>query len=54
GRRYEDVSALFSDSEIGAHSSQQTMGTLGSKLFEPFIILFDYQGQRIALIPRGE
>ncbi|MFT5461606.1 MAG: hypothetical protein ACI8QS_000476 [Planctomycetota bacterium] len=54
GRRYEEVSALFSDSEIGAHSSQQTMGTLGSKLFEPFIILFDYQGQRIALIPRGE
>ncbi len=54
GRRYEGVRALFSEDEVGAHASNQTLGTLGSKLFEPFIILFDYQGQRLGLIPRGE
>lgn len=54
GTRVEAVDVIFAQHEKGMHSKGNVMGTLGSQLFRPFHILFDYQGQRIALLPRAD
>lgn len=54
GRRFEPVEATFVQTDSGAFSDASVLGSLGGQLLAPFRIVFDYPGERIALVPRSE
>ncbi len=54
GHRFEKPVAGFSRVDKGALANRYTCGVIGNELLDPFRIVFDYQGERIAFVKRGE
>ncbi|MFT7668683.1 MAG: putative aspartyl protease [Planctomycetota bacterium] len=54
GRRFDNVVATFKIHDDGSKPNSNTIGAVGSKLFQPFHVFFDYSGRRLGLVPRGE
>ncbi|QDU68258.1 retropepsin-like aspartic protease [Engelhardtia mirabilis] len=53
-RRFEDVVTTFTTNEQGAHADAASLGTIGSGLLRPFVVVFDYPGERLGLIARSQ
>ena len=51
GRRFENVPTTFSTATESGLATPYTTGTLGSGLLEHFRLVFDYGGERVALLP---
>ncbi len=51
GHRFEKISATFSQAKIGAFADRYLAGNIGQDLMEPFTVMFDFGGSRVALLP---
>lgn len=54
GHRFEKPQVAFSAEGIGAFSNRHTLGNIGQAFLEPFTLVFDYPGGRIAFLGGGE
>lgn len=52
GLRFENLTVEFADGELGSFADVYTLGNLGQGLLSQFRIVFDYTGERVALVPR--
>lgn len=52
GRRFQKVEATFSQAKTGAFSDRYLSGNIGQDLMEPFVMVFDFGGSRVAFLPR--
>lgn len=52
GRRFDAVNASFALGAPGAFDDKGVVGSLGGALLKPFRLVFDYSGERIALVQR--
>ena len=52
GRRTDSVPAMFVTEARGAFADPYSLGNIGTTLLEPFRIVFDYPGGRIAFVAR--
>jgi hypothetical protein len=52
GRRFEPLRVTFSQTDVGVFSSSYALGNLGSRMLDPFVVVFDYPNGRIALLER--
>jgi hypothetical protein len=50
GWKREDISAEFATEDKGAFADPYSLGNIGGKLLDGFVIFFDYQGRRIAFV----
>jgi len=53
GHRFEKVSAVFSLAKVGAFADRYLTGNIGQDLMEPFTIVFDFGGSRVAFLPHS-
>lgn len=53
GVRRERVPAVFATEAVGTFAESSKDGNVGTGLLEPFVIVTDYPGRRIALVERG-
>jgi len=51
GHRFEKVDATFSLAKSGAFADKYLAGNIGQDLMEPFTIVFDFGGSRVAFLP---
>jgi len=51
GHRFENVSTVFSLAKVGAFADRYLTGNIGQDLMEPFTVVFDFGGSRVALVP---
>lgn len=51
GHRFEDVDAVFSQAKSGAFADRYLTGNIGQDLMEPFTVVFDFSGSRVAFLP---
>jgi hypothetical protein len=52
GQRMEALPAIFATQASGAFADAYLTGSLGGKLMEPFVLIFDYQHRRLGLVER--
>jgi hypothetical protein len=52
GHITEPLPATFSQTEVGVFASSYTLGNPGTRMLQPFHVIFDYSNSRIALLPR--
>jgi hypothetical protein len=52
GQRMEALPAIFATEDSGAFADAYLTGSLGGKLMEPFVLVFDYQHRRLGLVER--
>lgn len=52
GHAFEDFQAAFAIEEQGAFSDAYVQGNIGGVLLEPFVLVFDYPGERLGFVPR--
>ncbi len=52
GHRTENVMATFAVESVGALDDQYTLGNIGGDLMSPFVLVLDYQKERIAFRAR--
>ncbi len=50
GKRFEKVDATFSLAKTGAFADRYLAGNIGQDLMEPFVVVFDFGGSRVALV----
>ena len=51
GKRFEKVEATFSLAKTGAFADRYLAGNIGQDLMEPFTVVFDFGGSRVAFLP---
>ncbi|MDR3691334.1 MAG: retropepsin-like aspartic protease [Fimbriimonas sp.] len=51
GHRFEKVDATFSLAKTGAFADRYLAGNIGQDLMEPFTVVFDFGGSRVAFLP---
>ena len=51
GHRFEAVDAVFSQAKTGAFADRYLTGNIGQDLMEPFTVVFDFGGSRVAFLP---
>lgn len=51
GHRFNNVAAVFSLAKVGAFADRYLDGNIGQDLMEPFTVVFDFGGSRVALLP---
>lgn len=51
GHRFEKVEATFSTAKSGAFADKYLAGNIGQDLMEPFTVVFDFGGSRVAFLP---
>jgi len=51
GHRFENLVAVFSLAKIGAFADRYLAGNIGQDLMEPFTVVFDFGGSRVAFLP---
>ena len=51
GHRFENVDAVFSLAKVGAFADRYLTGNIGQDLMEPFTVVFDFGGSRVAFVP---
>lgn len=51
GHRFENLAAVFSQAKIGAFADRYLAGNIGQDLMEPFTVVFDFGGSRVAFVP---
>jgi predicted aspartyl protease len=51
GHRFENVTAVFSLAKVGAFADRYLTGNIGQDLMEPFTMVFDFGGSRVAFVP---
>lgn len=54
GRRTENMPADFATEAKGAFADPYSLGNIGGRLLEPFILVMDYSHGRIAFVPRDD
>jgi hypothetical protein len=54
GVRTEDVPAKFATEAKGTFADAKKDGNIGVELLRPFVLWFDYAGERMAFVKRGE
>ena len=52
GRRFQKVEATFSLAKSGAFADKYLAGNIGQDLMEPFKVVFDFGGSRVAFLAR--
>ncbi len=51
GHRFENLDAVFSLAKVGAFADRYLTGNIGQDLMEPFTVVFDFGGSRVAFLP---
>jgi len=51
GHRFANISAIFSQAKAGAFADRYLAGNIGQDLMEPFTVVFDFGGSRVAFLP---
>jgi hypothetical protein len=51
GHRFESVSSVFSLAKVGAFADRYLTGNIGQDLMDPFTVVFDFGGSRVAFLP---
>lgn len=51
GHRFEGVPTVFSLAKVGAFADRYLTGNIGQDLMEPFTMVFDFGGSRVAFLP---
>jgi hypothetical protein len=54
GHRFEKPQVIFATDMSGALADPYTLGTIGGKSLEPFVLVLDYPNQRIGFKPKGK
>ncbi len=54
GLRQEKVTATFAMEDKGTHADDRKDGSIGAELLRPFVLVTDYQHERIAFRPRED
>jgi hypothetical protein len=54
GLRQERVSATFAQEARGVHADDRKDGSIGAELLRPFVLVTDYEHERIAFQKRAE
>ncbi|MCC6425390.1 MAG: aspartyl protease family protein [Phycisphaerales bacterium] len=54
GKTFENIQATLALPGKDAMNDAGTLGNIGGKLLEPFILVFDYPQQRMAFVPRPD
>ena len=52
GHVFEGLDAAFATEAVGAFADAYVLGNIGGKLLEPFVLVFDYPGERLGFVPR--
>ena len=52
GHRFKNISVVFSLAKTGAFADHYFTGNIGQDLMEPFTVVFDFGGSRVAFLPR--
>jgi hypothetical protein len=52
GHVFEDLQVAFATEDLGAFADAYVLGNIGGKLLEPFVLVFDYPGERLGFVPR--
>jgi len=51
GHRFQGLTATFSLAKVGAFADRYLTGNIGQDLMEPFTMIFDFGGSRVAFVP---
>jgi len=51
GHRFRNIEAVFSLAKVGAFADRYLTGNIGQDLMEPFTVVFDFGGSRVAFLP---
>lgn len=54
GHEHKDMKAEFATQATGVFADPYLAGNVGGALVSPFVVVFDYQNNRIAFVPRDE
>lgn len=52
GRRFDDPEVSFATADRGAYDDVYVVGTIGGAFLEPFVLVLDYSGRRVAFLER--